>query len=211
MMTKTERADPVCIGVLTCDPLRLDGMRALLEGEGQYCVLPLTTTEVTGAPSPRLAVVDADSVINLESLVRQMRRARPHLAILVLGPNATFDRVMEIVAFGAKGYLPYTAAEAEFRMALKVVEEGSIWAPRKVLALLLAQRAAEPKVPPKLTRREDQVLRLLMQGRPNRQIAEALEVDEATVKAHLGRMMRKLGVRNRIALSMVVLDTFPTD
>jgi len=55
---------------------------------------------------------------------------------------------------------------------------------------------------PKFTERENQVLQLLVAGRPNREIAEALGIDAATVKAHVGRLMRKVGVENRIALTM---------
>ena len=62
-----------------------------------------------------------------------------------------------------------------------------------------------------LTPREREVVRLLVQGRPNRQIAEALGLDETTVKAHLSRLMRKLNVRNRIALSMQALHHIDPD
>ena len=55
---------------------------------------------------------------------------------------------------------------------------------------------------PRFTEREGQVLRLLVAGSPNREIASALGIDEATVKAHVGRLMRKVGVTNRIALTM---------
>ncbi len=61
-------------------------------------------------------------------------------------------------------------------------------------------------VPVRLTRRELEVLRLLVLGHPNRQIALALGVDEGTVKAHMGRLMRKAGVDNRTALSMRAIE-----
>lgn len=202
---------PVPIGMLTADPLRLDGLKALLEADGAYQVVPLAASaghESGAEPSARLIVIDVESVINLESLLRQVRRARPQVGVLVLGPPAGLEQIMDIIGFGAHGYLPYRASEKELRMALQVIQEGSIWAPRKVLALLLAKKGKEPAGECKLTRREEEVLRLLVQGRPNRQIAEALGLDETTVKAHLGRIMRKLGVRNRIALSMVAMARF---
>jgi DNA-binding NarL/FixJ family response regulator len=114
------------------------------------------------------------------------------------------------VGAGAKGYLSHSANEAELQMAISVVRDGSVWAPRKVLARLLEQSMREPEiakaVPVRLTRRELEVLRLLVLGHPNRQIALALGVDEGTVKAHMGRLMRKAGVDNRTALSMRAIE-----
>jgi DNA-binding NarL/FixJ family response regulator len=74
-----------------------------------------------------------------------------------------------------------------------------------VLARLLEASTAEvhaTAAEPKFTEREGQVLQLLVAGRPNRDIAQALGIDAATVKAHVGRLMRKVGVENRIALTM---------
>ncbi|HTF65565.1 MAG TPA: response regulator transcription factor, partial [Edaphobacter sp.] len=110
---------------------------------------------------------------------------------------------------GAKGYLAHTARENEIRLAIEIVRDGSVWAPRKVLARLLEASAGERRnvtPEPKFTEREAQVLQLLVAGRPNREIAEALGIDAATVKAHVGRLMRKMGVDNRIALSVQAVN-----
>ena len=109
-----------------------------------------------------------------------------------------------------KGYLPHTAKESEIRLAIEIVEDGSVWAPRKVMAKLLESSSAEAAQgagsEPKFTEREGQVLRLLIAGRPNRDIAEELGIDLMTVKAHVGRLMRKVGVENRIALSVQAMS-----
>ncbi len=93
------------------------------------------------------------------------------------------------------------------RLAIEVAQDGSLWAPRKVLARLLeassveaSQEKSTDKV--KFSARELEVLRLLVAGHPNRVIGEELGIDVTTVKKHVGRMMRKVGVDNRIALSM---------
>jgi DNA-binding NarL/FixJ family response regulator len=59
---------------------------------------------------------------------------------------------------------------------------------------------------PKITEREQQVLELLASGQPNREIGRLLGIDEGTVKAHVGRLMRKVGVENRIALTMLAVE-----
>jgi DNA-binding NarL/FixJ family response regulator len=90
-------------------------------------------------------------------------------------------------------------------MAIEMVRDGSVWAPRKVLSRLLdAPRgsARSATTPPTFTAREKQVLNLLREGRPNREIALALGIEEGTVKAHISRLMHKVGVSNRIALTV---------
>jgi DNA-binding NarL/FixJ family response regulator len=52
------------------------------------------------------------------------------------------------------------------------------------------------------TDREKEVLELLVAGRSNREIGQALQIEERTVKAHVAKLMRKVGVQNRIALSV---------
>jgi DNA-binding NarL/FixJ family response regulator len=63
----------------------------------------------------------------------------------------------------------------------------------------------------KMTPREQEVLRLLMDGNTNRHIAEAMGIDEVTVKAHLGRMLRKTGASNRVELTLRALEEMEAD
>ena len=102
------------------------------------------------------------------------------------------------------------------RLAVDVVRDGSVWAPRKVLSQLLesareagrGQRGSATQQPGKavrLTPQEAEVLKHLVSGQPNREIARIMALDEGTVKAHLGRLMRKAGVGNRTALTIKAL------
>ena len=94
-------------------------------------------------------------------------------------------------------------------MAVEAVSDGSVWAPRKILSRLLDRATAAPlpaAAEVHLTRRELEVLSLLLLGLSNREIAHALDVEQATVKAHLGRLMRKAGVTNRTALGVHAME-----
>ena len=134
------------------------------------------------------------------------------MKLIVLGLEEDHAHIQRVIGAGAKGYLTHRAKESEIRLAIDIVQDGSIWAPRKVLARLLESTAtaeaarAKTGGEIKLTEREAQVLRLLVAGQPNREIAEALGIDVITVKAHVGRLMRKVGVDNRIALSMQAVN-----
>ncbi len=151
----------------------------------------------------------ADSVEELCGMVAQLRRRRPGLKVIVLGGALEEQEVQRLIGAGAKGYLRESASESEIRMATEVVLDGSIWAPRKVLAKLVDEGAAlasgEGAVD-ELSNRELEVLDLLMNGRSNREIASALGIEPATVKAHLGRMLRKTRSRNRLEMTMRILE-----
>ena len=156
-------------------------------------------------------VIDAGCTDHLFELLAGFRQRYPRLKIIVMGMETEHGYIQRVIGAGAKGYLTHLAKESEIRMALEIVLDGSVWAPRKVLANLIdsarpeAAKKAVGEIP-KITAREAEVLSLLVAGRPNREIARELSIDEGTVKAHVGRLMRKMGVENRIALTMLVVE-----
>ncbi len=198
------------IGLVATDALRIVGLRAIL-GDGEECeIVQLSPPMSAASAGLALALVDSPMDGNVLELVGTFRRLRPQLAVIVLGAETDPEHIERVIGAGAKGYLSHSANEAELRMAIGVVRDGSVWAPRKVMARLLEtsmQDQADAKVASvKFTTRELEVLRLLVLGHPNRQIATALGVDEGTVKAHMGRLMRKAGVDNRTALTMRAIE-----
>ncbi len=186
------------------------GLRTIL-GDGEFCEIVMLSPPVPSeSVGIELALVDTPKAGDPLELLQTFRRLRPHLAVIVLGVETDPDHIERVIGAGAKGYLSHSANEAELRMAIEVVRDGSVWAPRKVMARLLEssmqENASGPMAPVKFTRRELEVLRLLVMGHPNRQIASALGVDEGTVKAHMGRLMRKANVDNRTALTMRAIE-----
>lgn len=203
-MTNTPTKAAQRIGLIATDPLRVLGLETIF-AEGNIEVLPLTVPGGLDSLGVSVVLIDAACTDHLFELLETFRRTRPHLRLIVIGLEESHDFIQRVIGAGAKGYLAHSARESEIRLAVDIVSDGSIWAPRKVLARLLDASTADSyaaTAEPKFTEREGQVLRLLVAGRPNRDIAEALGIDAATVKAHVGRLMRKVGVENRIALTM---------
>ncbi|HMF65638.1 MAG TPA: response regulator transcription factor [Edaphobacter sp.] len=197
------------MGLIATDPLRVLGLQAIFSGDDGAEVIPLSVPGALDASGVSLILIDAACTEHIFELLATFRRIRPHLRLIVLGLEEDHDYIQRIIGAGAKGYLTHTAKENEIRLAIEIVQDGSVWAPRKVLARLLESSAAETRGSsgePKFTEREEQVLRLLVAGHPNREIASALKIDAATVKAHVGRLMRKVGVDNRIALSVQAVN-----
>jgi DNA-binding NarL/FixJ family response regulator len=204
-MKETSTQEELRIGLIATDPLRILGLQSIFaEGDGTT-VIPLSVPGALDTSGVSLILIDAACTDHLFELLETFRRSRPHLRLIVIGLEESHEYIQRVIGAGAKGYLAHTARENEIRLAIEIVRDGSVWAPRKVLARLLEATTGDGRgvmADPKFTERESQVLKLLVAGRPNREIAEALGIDAATVKAHVGRLMRKVGVENRIALTM---------
>jgi DNA-binding NarL/FixJ family response regulator len=203
--------EAVKLGLVATDPLRILGLQTIFaEGgikTGPVEIVPLSVPGALDSSGVSLILIDAACTDHIFELLATFRRTRPHLRLIVLGLEEDHDYIQRIIGAGAKGYLAHTARSGEVRMAIEIVQDGSAWAPRKVMAKLLEQSTTaagvnRPLEEPKFTARERQVLKLLVAGHPNREIASDLGIDLNTVKKHVGALMRKVGVTNRIALSV---------
>ena len=202
-MTEKKSTDRERFGMIATDPLRFLGLRSMMAVDASIEMVPVERVTTAALRGFSLVIVDASSTGLVSEMVGALRRACSSVRLIVLGLESDPAYIEQIIGSGAKGYLTHTATEAEIRMAISVVLDGSIWAPRKVLARLIDKSlpaGQEAAVRPALTQRETDVLRLLVTGSSNREVGRALGIDEATVKAHVGRLMRKVGVTNRTAL-----------
>ena len=199
------------MGLVSTDPLRILGLQTIFPEDGPIDIVPLSIPGVLNDAGVSLILIDSNCTDHIFELLATFRRVRSQLKLIVLGIEEEHGHIQQIIGAGANGYLAHTAKESEIRLAIDIVQDGSIWAPRKVLARLLQSSVVEAARPntapaPKFTEREQQVLRLLVAGRPNRLIASELGIDLITVKAHVGRLMRKVGVANRIELSVQAVN-----
>lgn len=203
------------LGLVATDPLRILGLQTIFDEGGikgvPVEIVPLSVPGALDASGVSLILIDSACTEHIFELLAAFRRTRPHLRLIVLGLEEDHEYIQRIIGAGAKGYLAHTAKGNEVRLAIEIVQDGSAWAPRKVLANLLDLSSAEERRTgsvdePKFTKREVQVLKLLVDGHPNRVIGEELGIDLATVKKHVGTLMRKVGVKNRISLSMQVVN-----
>ena len=201
------------LGLVCADPVRAIGLEAILSEQGKMEVVLLSGRGTLHETPCSIVLIDSTSTQHIFELLESFQRAYPRLRLIVMGLEEDPSHVQQVIAAGAKGYLSHTAREVEILMAVEIVADGSMWAPRKIMAQLLEGAAdrltmtAKSKAV-KLTWREEEVLRLLMAGQPNREIARALGIDEVTVKGHVGRLMRKKGVTNRIALTLQATNDY---
>ena len=202
-----ERKPKIRVAVIEPDPLRLIGFRALFDTEPDLEVVAATTQSVVTEPEIDLALLGSHGTQNLFDLMAGLKAARPGLRILVSGNGVDDETILKALAAGAKGYVDEAATPEEFVMAIRIVSQGSVWAPRRVLSTFIERVTASPgRIFPAgrvtFTERERDVLEMLVAGRSNKEIGSALGIEERTVKAHVAKLMRKVGVQNRIALSV---------
>ena len=207
--------EPIRIGVVANEPMRLEGLTSIFENHarpGEPALLPVVGTleDHLEDESIEYVLIDWSSSTKKLGVLEGIRRKRPHLRMVVIGPDSNEQVMMDAIIAGARAYLDMGAGPRLVREALDVVISGSIWAPRKLLSKLIDRllsgedsNVTSPR--PHLTAREEQVLQLLLLARSNREIAEELGIEERTVKAHVGKLMRKIGAENRIELSMRAL------
>lgn len=207
MKASPNKKPKIRIAVVESDPLRVVGFRALLESESDLELFSASLPELAKAENVDIVLLGSRTGQNLFDVMAGLKAARPDLRILVTGSGADDETILKAVAAGAKGYVDEAASAAEFIQAIRIVNDGSVWAPRRVLSMFIERVTSHPgRIFPAgrvtFTDREKEVLELLVAGRSNKEIGAALTIEERTVKAHVAKLMRKVGVQNRIALSV---------
>jgi len=143
---------------------------------------------------PSIALVHEEVV---EELLPETGASQPATATRILVLASSDDApVKELIERGCAGVLPPDASLGLALAAVKAVARGEIWAPRRVLAELLRSYLSLDHGT-RLTKREDEILHLVVQGKKNNEIAEELFISRETVRWHLRRVYAKLGIRGR--------------
>lgn len=134
----------------------------------------------------------------------------PVLVLTTFGEDAV---LWDAIEAGAAGFVLKDASAEALIAATRAVASGGAWfdpavAPRILSAYRrsVAPRSREQRKVTELTEREIQVLRRMARGAANREIANSLNVSEATVKSHVGSIFLKLGVRDRAAAIVFAYD-----
>jgi len=192
------------------DPLQFVGFRAVFHSERDFELISSSLPDVGTQRDVDLVLLHDCSGQNLFDVMATLKSTRPNLRIIVLGSGMQDETILKAIAFGAKGYVAAGASPADFVHAIRIVSQGSVWAPRRVLSMFIERVSSDPgRIFPAgrvtFTRREKEVLEMLVAGRSNKEIGSPLGIRERTVKAHVAKLLRKVGVQNRIALSVHAL------
>jgi DNA-binding NarL/FixJ family response regulator len=213
---KASKPEPIHIGVLAGEPVRDAGLASIFDlpaQEDQAQLIPVigTLPELLTFNEIGYIVVDLHSSPGRLEALQMIRRSRPEIRSIVIGPEGDDELVLNSIIAGARAYLGHSAGPETVRKAIGVVTSGSIWAPRRLLCqvidrLLKTPSAMNASSNQQLTPREQQVLELILNAHSTREIARRLGIEQRTVKAYVARLMRKTGSDNRVKLSVSVLN-----
>ncbi len=190
------------ITVVDDHPIVRQGIVAALEDEQDFEVVGTAGSaeealELVERLGPEVVLLDLElpDMSGVEA-IPWLIQASSVTRVLVFTAYDTDERVLSAVRSGARGYLLKGATTTEIVGAIRAVAAGeSVLAPRVAGKVMAAMRS--PRGTGQLTGREHQVLRLIADGLPSKQIASALGISERTVKFHTTSLLRKLEADNR--------------
>lgn len=207
------------ITVVDDHPIVRQGLVAALEDEPDFEVVGAAGSaedalRVIGRQRPEVLLLDLElpGMSGIEA-IPSLLQASPATNVLVFTAYDTDERVLGAIRAGAKGYLLKGATASDIAQAVRTVASGGSALEPPIAAKLVAA-VRSPRGAGPLTVREREVLRLIAEGRPAKQIAQVLGISERTVKFHTGSVLRKLGADNRaqavaVAAQRGLLDGSP--
>jgi DNA-binding NarL/FixJ family response regulator len=128
----------------------------------------------------------------------------PEARVLILTLHEDIGMVREAIRAGAGGYILKRAVKTELISAIQTVLRGDLYVHPSMMRALLVEQQPEPKTSDRLieplTPRELDVLRLIVRGHTNSQIADILSISMRTVEYHRANLTGKLGIHSRVDL-----------
>lgn len=182
-------------------------VQVLQAEDGEQVMALLESHEDTDLLLLDLIMPGSDGVALLEDVGRRF----PELKVAVLSASENPADMRSSLDAGASGFIPKSSPVSILLAALRLILEGGVYVPPELLASASqaeTRRAVGPACSAKagITPRQREVLRLVAEGKSNKEIARSLDLSEHTVKIHVAAILRSLGVQNRTQAAMAARD-----
>ena len=197
-------------------PIFRDGLVKSLEEDGTFAVVGVASsameaTELTASLKPDIALLDLSMPGGGLSAIAQIasQQLAKHVAMLTVSEDG--EDVSEALRLGAKAYILKGVSARELRAILSDVANGETHvAPSLAAKMLTFMTNKENEVSPldDLTKREEDILRLVATGQSNKEVADALGLQEKTVKHYMTTILEKLHARNRVEAALIAHRAF---
>ena len=188
------------------------GLRMLLENEKDMEIIGeassgLAALQLAEKLSPDVVIMDISlpDISGIET-TRRLKQAHPQIGVVALTIHEDQQYFFEMLQVGASAYVPKRAAPDDLIAAIRTVSRGEVYIYPSLAKLLvkdfltLAEEDSTKNTMNGLTAREQEVLALLVDGKANDEIADALSISRHTVARHRENLMSKLGLHSRSEL-----------
>jgi len=200
--------DRIDLVVADDHPVVIAGIDAMLADNPAYCIVARCADAESALGAIRETGPDV-ALVKLEltgtfDMMSHIRREGLSCAVILFGARIEERQALEAIRSGARGLLLKSLSADLIEECIRKVARGERWIEKDSTAQMLERLAQGGPAPGEdgenLTGREQQLVRLAAGGLRNREIAKRLGISEGTVKIHLHRVYRKLGIRGRMQL-----------
>jgi len=197
-MAISNESAPLRILIVDDHPMMREGLALVLETSGKMAVVGhagdgVEAVQMFAELQPDITLMDLQMPkLNGVEAIASIRSQAPKARIIVLTTYAGDTRALRALKAGASGFLLKNSVRKDLLEAIQVVCSGRRYLPPGVATEIAVHAVDEP-----LTGREIEILRLIAQGKANKEIAHQIAVAEETVKAHLKSIFAKLDVADR--------------
>jgi two-component system, NarL family, nitrate/nitrite response regulator NarL len=197
--------DPIAIAIVDENPILLEALSSLFTNKGMKIAAlgrsPADAIKFATSHCPDILILDPTKPGGMEAISTVLLHAS-NTKVIAYSPAIGADYAVRAIEAGARGYILNKCTADEFIAAIKSVMDGDTFITPSFAATIMAalrddrvrKRAAELV---DLSIRENQIVRLLLRGRTNKEIANNLAISEKTVKCYMTTLMQKLNARNR--------------
>ena len=195
-------------------PLLLEGTAAIFTDRGGFEVVALGSNvddalSIARTRSPDVLCLDLNIPGDAIGAIRTLSQEQCATKVVVFTASESPEHMLAALNAGARGYVLKGSTADELASAMTSAQQGDIhitpgFAAKAIHALQLKSVAPRPTVSTQLSFREDQIVRMLLQGKKNREIALALRLSEKTVKTYMTAVMQKLNARSRLEVVIAV-------
>ena len=146
---------------------------------------------------------------------REIARLCPYIKVIMLTASENEQHVSSALEAGARGYILKGIGASELVRTIQAIHQGESYVTPQLAARLLSMMKKPAAAPsgeadlPALTKREEQILDGVAEGKTNKEIARILNISEKTVKHYMTNIMHKLQVRNRVEAALIVKKKGP--
>ncbi|QRM30320.1 response regulator transcription factor [Microvirga sp. VF16] len=211
----------ISLALIDDHPIIIEGLTHVLGLQNDFKIVATGRTyrealAIVEKHRPELIILDTSLPGSGPSTIAAIKAKHPNVRVLVFTAEPSVEHAVSALEAGAQGYVSKSCALDELLHAARSVFSGEIYVSRNFGSVVITalRNASLRKIAMealKLSAREDQIVRLLLDGKTNREIATGLGITERTVKHYMTVLMQKLNARNRVEVVIAAqnLNRYP--